>query len=196
MRERLASSDHHLSHENIRRPDYANRPFDSVDEMNDALVTYHNETVRPQDEVWFLGDVAMGRIAESLPLVAKMHGTKHLIMGNHDRVFDAKPGTAKCQRWYSEYGRYFSTIREFDYLVHGGITFALCHFPYYGDSHGEDRFSDRRPPDEGLWLLHGHTHSKEFLHGERMIHVGVDSSAANYRPIHLDAIVATINHHS
>ena len=40
--------------------------------------------------MWVLGDVAMGKLDESLLYVQLLNGTKHLVIGNHDRPF-------KCQ---------------------------------------------------------------------------------------------------
>lgn len=55
--------------------------------MNDALIANWNATVGPADEVWVLGDVALGRITETLRLVANLAGRKHLVPGNHDRCW-------------------------------------------------------------------------------------------------------------
>jgi len=62
----------------------------------------------------------------------------------------------------------------------GSYNMLACHFPYVGDSQHEDRHAEHRPKDQGRWLLHGHTHSKEKING-RMIHVGVD--AWNFMPV-------------
>ena len=61
---RYWTSDLHLSHANII--DFCNRPYDSVDEMNEDIIRIWNETVSNDDEVWVLGDLAMGRIRDSL----------------------------------------------------------------------------------------------------------------------------------
>ena len=165
--------------------------------MNELLITTHNERVGVDDFVWFLGDVAMGKIAESLPLVAQMHGRKGLIIGNHDRVFKPKPSQA--ERWYTEYSKYFDMIHTETFIVGSGVggplTFKLNHFPYSGDSHGEeDRYQNMRPDHgEEDWLLHGHTHSKDFINAEaRQVHCGVDSTVAGYGPLELEFIVQGI----
>ena len=66
------------------------------------------------------------------------------------------------------------------------------HFPYTGDHTEEIRYLEDRPRDRGLWLCHGHTHSKDFVSGKRTIHIGVDSAVANYAPIDLELVVETI----
>lgn len=79
------SADLHLGHANII--DYCNRPFASVDEMNEAIIARWNERVAPGDTAWLLGDVAMGNRAETLPLLARLNGRKYLVAGNHDTAF-------------------------------------------------------------------------------------------------------------
>jgi calcineurin-like phosphoesterase family protein len=58
------TSDLHLGHENIIR--YCGRPYLSVPQMNDDLVRRWNEVVAPGDDVIVVGDLAMGRLDESL----------------------------------------------------------------------------------------------------------------------------------
>ena len=51
-------ADLHLGHANIIK--YCNRPFSSVEEMNDALISNWNNTIGEEDRVFFLGDFALG----------------------------------------------------------------------------------------------------------------------------------------
>ena len=55
-------SDTLFDHENIIR--YCNRPFRSVEEMNSVMLRNWNRTVRPEDLVYFLGDMSFGRRGE------------------------------------------------------------------------------------------------------------------------------------
>ena len=181
------TSDLHLGHANIWTKAYADRPVYSTEEMNEFLISRWNETVSVNDTVYVLGDFAMGKIAESLPLAARLHGRKVLIFGNHDRMFRPKNDSQR-QRWLSEYGQYFDTIQK--EMVWNRILFN--HFPYTGDHTEEIRYLEDRPRDRGLWLCHGHTHSKDFVSGKRTIHIGVDSAVANYAPIDLELVVETI----
>ncbi len=84
---RFWTSDTHFGHEGILRFEPVNRPFATVEEMNEVLVERWNAVVGPQDMVYHLGDVAMGKIADSLPVMSRLNGRKVLIPGNHDRVF-------------------------------------------------------------------------------------------------------------
>jgi len=94
------SADHHFFHPNILR--YCSRPFKNEQEMRNVIVKKHNEVVGPDDTTYFLGDVAMvGRheLSKLGPLLARMNGTKHLILGNHD---EGRPFT------YEKFG--FTTV--------------------------------------------------------------------------------------
>ena len=75
------TSDLHFNHANIIR--YCNRPFKSVEEMNEALVNNWNRTVDEEDTVFFLGDLAFGH--DPLSWLELLKGHIVLIKGSHDR---------------------------------------------------------------------------------------------------------------
>ncbi len=78
------TSDTHFGHANIIG--YCRRPFDSVQEMDDAMVATWNSIVRPGDDVWHLGDFAHGADAKHVRAVFhRLNGRKRLVIGNHDR---------------------------------------------------------------------------------------------------------------
>lgn len=58
------------------------RPFDSAEEMDEALVENWNATVGPNDKTYVLGDVAMKKSA--IATIGRCNGKKVLIKGNHD----------------------------------------------------------------------------------------------------------------
>lgn len=106
--------------------------------------------------------------------------------GNHDRCWHGHghahgPG-GRAEEWTERYLK-----AGFDEIHQGvvkrrvaGVDLLMCHFPYRGDSHDNDRFVEHRPTDEGMWLLHGHVHER-WDRNDRMINVGVD--VRGYRPI-------------
>lgn len=172
------TADLHLGHANIIR--YSDRPFLDADAMNRALIDRWNEVVDDGDDVWMLGDFAMGKIDETLPLVGKLGGRKLLLTGNHDRCW-ADHGR-RAEGWTERYleAGFAEVIHGQIDLDVGGTEVVACHFPYRGDSHDQDRYVEQRPVDRGRWLLHGHVHDRWQQRG-RMINVGVD--AWDYQPV-------------
>ena len=182
------TADLHLGHANII--EYCQRPFASVAAMDRELVQRWNARVDDDDEVWVLGDVAMGRIDDTLDLVRGLAGRKILVAGNHDRC------------WYGHGERAVGWIERyldagFDQIVQGspsieidGAVVALSHFPHAGDSHERDRYVEHRPPDDGRWLLHGHVHDRWAECG-RMINVGVD--VRDFAPVAAHEIAAIMD---
>lgn len=191
---RFFTSDTHFGHKNIIR--YCDRPFDDVPHMNEMLIKNWNAVVSPEDEVFHLGDVALGPWVEWEGILSRLNGTIHLIIGNHDRIF--KGESEKNQNKFGEfYGRMFTGIIS-DHATaipfrtkNGGVLVNMSHFPYDGDSHGEDRYEDFRLPDNGRPLIHGHTHLKEIesrsKNGTPQFHVGVD--AHGYAPVPEERII-------
>ena len=166
------TADLHLGHANII--DYCGRPFADAESMNEALIERWNAQVHPHDTVWVLGDVALGRIVDTLALVSALKGHKRLLAGNHDRCW-AGHGL-RADGWTERY-----LDAGFDEVHQGQLAMAIgphravvCHFPYRGDSHDHDRYVEERPTDRGDWLLHGHVHERWRQRG-RMINVGVDA---------------------
>ncbi|CAN5822374.1 metallophosphoesterase [soil metagenome] len=185
----LFTSDPHFGHENIIG--YTGRPFADVVEMDEALVAAWNARVGDDDEVWVLGDFAMGRIADTLGIAGRLNGHKVLVTGNHDRCW---PGNgAKAAGWEERYlDAGFAEVRHgvvrVDVVHRSGVLAG--HFPYEGDSQGTDRYTGARPLDEGGWLLHGHVHDK-WRQRRRMINVGVDAWAG--APVHEDEVAALLD---
>ena len=182
------TADLHLGHSNII--DYCDRPFANVEAMNRALIDNWNQAVAEDDTVWIIGDFALGKIAETLPLIAELTGHKILIAGNHDRCW-AGHGR-RAEGWTERYldAGFDEIIQGSKKIKIGGSKAVLCHFPYRGDSHDHDRFSEHRPGDKGAWLLHGHVHERWTQQG-RMINVGVDANG--FRPICESAVAELID---
>jgi len=174
------TSDTHFGHARII--ELCDRPFDSVDAMNEAIIDNWNAVVKPGDRVFHMGDVAMGQIADSLPLVSRLNGDKTLVIGNHDRLFWENKESMK-ERFWPIYREHFTACIEGS---RWNNDFLMSHFPYEGDSHEEARHLDSRPVDRGDWLVHGHVHTEWKIRG-RQINVGVD--VWDFTPVHLDQIL-------
>lgn len=183
------TSDTHFSHSRII--EYCNRPFGNVEEMNQAIVDRFNSVIQPEDTLYHLGDVALGKMDESLSWVNKINGHKILLAGNHDRLWPWFKGQ-NHEMWHH---KYVEAGFEAVHLGTGQVEiwrqrFLMCHFPYVGDSRESDRYVQHRPVDNGIPLIHGHTHSaakySESLAGTTQIHVGVD--AWNFYPVSAEDI--------
>lgn len=191
-------SDIHFQHVNIRQYTERHLEWETLEEMNEGLIDNFNSVVDEDDLVYFLGDMCMGKIDESLPLISRLNGRKRLILGNHDRPF---PGNKNASKWFEKYDVYFEDIRIHDTIIVDGNVVEMNHFPREGDSHDVDRYTDFRPEDNGLWLLHGHCHSELALYGERMAHVGIDANwetygVERYHPIPIEAVAQLIRDNS
>jgi calcineurin-like phosphoesterase family protein len=106
------------------------RPWDDADEMDEEMIRRWNDTVRPNDKVYHLGDVVINR--KALKTMARLNGDKVLIRGNHDIFRD------------DEYREYFRELRAY-HVMNGCI---LSHIPVHTESLG--RFGVN---------IHGHLHA-------------------------------------
>lgn len=76
-------ADLHFCHKNVIV--YDNRPWESVDAMNEGLIKRWNSVVTDDDIVYLLGDVGFCGTNKMKELVSRLNGYKILIRGNHDR---------------------------------------------------------------------------------------------------------------
>jgi calcineurin-like phosphoesterase family protein len=170
------TSDTHFWHRNVITN--CNRPFSSIEEMNETLIANWNQTVAPTDEIYLLGDVFFCGKGLAKEICARLNGKKYWIRGNHDWI---KPHRAE------EFG--FVWVKGVYTLSTAVGELQLCHYPYRGDHTTDERYSDRRPQDLGGWLLHGHVHNAWKVR-DRQINVGVDQW--NFKPVHIDELVKII----
>ncbi len=189
------TSDLHLGH----RKAAEHRGYDDVSEHDRAIVENWNAVVRPDDEVWVLGDLAMSSPTYALALIGTLPGRKRLILGNHDKPHPMHRDAHKHLRAYLEV---FDSVAQSARRRVEGTEVLLSHFPYHRDR-GPVRHTQWRLRDEGRWLLHGHTHGSEqvtihhysdHLVPTREIHVGVD--AWDLTPVPLTTIARLIQEHT
>ena len=158
------TSDTHFGDPRVLQID--RRPFDSVALHDAALVARWNELVASNDEVWHLGDFALGakldRIAD---LLAELNGRKHLIIGNNDGE-----ATIRNPAWAS--------VQHYAEMTLDSVPLVLCHYPF--------RTWNRM--GRGVVNLHGHSHGK-LKPVRRQYDVGVD--AWDYCPVTLEFILAS-----
>lgn len=107
-------SDLHFGHKNILIFD--NRPFFTLKEMCDCLITNWNSRVTKNDEVYILGDMFWHN-DEAPRILSQLKGRKYLVLGNHDRV---NTEMAKHFVWCD---------RRLEYIKDEGQKVVLCHYP-------------------------------------------------------------------
>lgn len=199
------TSDPHIYHTNVIK--YCNRPYSSVEEMNEALVNNWNSIVMPEDTVYCLGDFSMAaRPVETFS--PRLMGKKYLVPGNHDfcHSYHKKSRNPENQkkwiRFYEAAG--WIVLPEQTTLDAPGLaTFNLCHHPYSDDNSDgqagyQDKYAKWRPVDDGRILLCGHIHqnwkTKLSSKGTLMINCGVD--VWDFRPVSLSQLEALITKHN
>lgn len=180
------TSDLHLGHEMVART----RGFDDSDSHDASVAARWSRVVGERDEVWVLGDLALGAWREALHLIGTLPGTKHLVVGNHDRC---SPMARNGHNYHEPYRDVFASISLVANLRYGGHDLLLAHLPYTGDR-GPDRYPQYRLADFGAPLIHGHLHDtlryRVSPDGTPMVHVGLD--AWEMRPVALADAVALI----
>ena len=84
------TSDTHFGHENVIR--FAGRPYETVAQMNRALVVNINARVLPRDELYILGDFSFRITVEDAKAIREQIRCERvrLIPGNHDKDWGSK----------------------------------------------------------------------------------------------------------
>lgn len=134
-------SDLHFCHKNIIK--YDERPFISVEEMNEILIKNWNNTISSKDEVHILGDFVWGKRSKWEEILSQLNGQKQLILGNHDRPIFEKDID------FLDLKKYFDTIKDYDVIEDNGRYVIMCHYPmlYYWKDY-----------DPNVFMLCGHLH--------------------------------------
>ena len=159
-------SDTHLGHWNIVK--YANRPFKSLEEMDNTIIKNFNERVGEDDLVFFLGDFCMKTSSEASDAPKKAFDyyrnqlkCKNIIFikGNHDGHNNVK-----------------SPIESL-IIQHGGKRIYVTHDPKYAK---EDFFFN----------FCGHVHEKyQFKKlGKKSIICNLSVEVWSYRPVDYNEI--------
>ena len=182
-------SDTHFFHGNVIRFD--NRPFETMDQMNDEMLKKWNAKVTPSDTVYILGDYIWKTQDDKIEWAKQLNGKKRLIMGNHD-----------FKNSSNKYKNLFESIKDYDeitipYNSPNGLIkcqpVILSHYyhPFY-NKHRHDGIH-----------LYGHSHVTQesfeelfiqrWLNGKgyntRAFNVGCMQPYMNYEPQTLEHIV-------
>lgn len=166
------TSDFHLSHLNII--DFSERPFTSVDQMDETIISNMANAVTPDDTLYLLGDILWKDTKYHADLIKRINCKRILVSGNHDAAWLGRSKGAKVRRKWLENGTFHEIHQRIDMEI-DGQKIILNHFPFVADGRHDDRFSPYRPDDDGhTWLLHGHVHQSWLYKEPRQLNVGVD----------------------
>ncbi len=160
------TSDTHFGHKNVIQ--YDGRPFSSVEEMDNVLISNWNNTVGQNDVVFFLGDFSFEKESSLVELVmSQLNGKKYFIRGNHDH-------TEKTICVYEKYGVYLGEQKD---IVVDGQRIVLNHYPMlvWNQSH------------RGAWALHGHCHGS-LPDDPNALRLDVGCNVWDYKPVSFDTI--------
>ena len=138
------TSDEHYGHNNVIK--YCQRPFSSVEEMDEELIKRHNEVVKDGDHVIHGGDFTLGDNKFFNSIINRLNGLHTFIVGSHDNWLERKTN---------------HEILEFQIE---GKHIIVCHYAMrvWPRSH------------YGSWQLYGHSHGKLPPIGAQM-DIGVDT---------------------
>ena len=157
-------SDPHFGHENILK--MCQRPFESVEDMNEAMIDAWNQRVTGNDTVFILGDLFY-RCPDPEPILQRLKGKKRLIIGNHDSSWMDKVDLSS----------YFVSVDPFLEITDGVRAITLCHYPLLTWKH-----------KLRTYMIHGHIHNDTtsdffplLVARERVLNAGVEVNG--YRPV-------------
>lgn len=159
-------SDTHFDHDNIIR--YCNRPFHSARQMNQKLLGNWNYSVKENDTIYFLGDIAYGRKRHPIDYwLGKLNGKIIYIRGNHDT-----DSITRATVIPNSYG-----------IQYKNYKFLLMHNPH-------------RPFGYDGWIIHGDKHNNHlkefpFIHQKNKT-INVCSEMVNFTPLNLDKLIELI----
>lgn len=159
-------SDTHFGHEKI--VPYCRQQFSSLAEMEDVIVARWNESVRPADLVYHLGDFAWS-VKDAKRIRPLLNGSIRLIVGNHDDIpaIVSAGLFQRVQMWrnFSEIGVTASHIPlRRDQIRHGGLN------------------------------IHGHVHGK--TDGLEDCYLDLSVESTGFRPVNYDAIAEWASLHA
>lgn len=150
------TSDTHFQHKNLLQ--WEDRPYSSIEEMNESLIDSWNSQVTDSDIVYHLGDFALTNYENTVDIIRRLKGKIVLIKGNHD--FSNTFKKISRLNLLHEYHELGTTIKYF------GHKMFLTHYPME---------IGNRPY---TWSIHGHIHSNKST-WLNQINVGVDSPQFN-----------------
>jgi len=158
-------ADLHFNHKKII--EIANRPFKSITDMNCALISNWNSTIKKTDTIYILGDFAFANKEMIKTIVSKLNGRKVLVLGNHDRRIK------KHVKFWYDVG--FDEVYRYPILYKDNIILSHEPIKYLADE---------------MCNIHGHTHNND-MNDNKYLNVCVEK--LGMKPTNLDRIIAKCN---
>lgn len=168
------TSDLHIGHD--KEFIWKDRGFNSIEEHDTQILLRWNNTVKPEDTVYILGDLCMSSNEFEWDRIYKaLNGYKKFICGNHDTI-------KKIERYVKEYNIENLGLASL-YRYDKKKKFFLSHYPTLVGNYTEEKF---------YWNLSGHTHSTNpFEYGNYCVYnVAID--AHNCTPVSIEEIINDI----
>lgn len=168
------TSDLHFCHN--RDFIYGPRGFESVSEMNTALVRNIKEKVMPDDDLYILGDCFLEDNETGMALMRQLPGNIRIIFGNHDSNLRIKLLEAE-----------FDCRGFADRLEYKGYTFLLSHYPSLTSNITDDSLK------HSVINICGHTHTKDrFCDMDKGLIYHVEPDCHDNFPVSIDEIITDI----
>jgi len=166
------SSDYHFSHTNVIP--WSKRPFSSIEENNEVIISNIEKALKPGDELYFLGDLSwdVNFTRVFFERIKKAHIQFHWILGNHEKGSDL----------YRKQCASMSSLK--DVYIGDKLPVVLCHYPMltWNKSHYNS------------FMLYGHHHANsngtvELVHKAEGKMLNVNVEFHNYMPWSEEEIV-------
>lgn len=138
-------SDLHFYHSNLNTK-MDKRGFETVEAMNEYMISRWNKKVRKNDEVVILGDFSLEKGEKTNELLRRLNGRKYLIVGNHDRYLSDKSFDKSQFKW----------IEPYKELNDNKKKIILSHYPIFCYD-GQYRLDEQGNPKS--YMLYGHVHN-------------------------------------
>ena len=164
------TADTHFGHKNILK--LCNRPFETIEEMNETLIENWNHRVSGMDTVYIVGDMFF-RCSDAETILRRLKGKKRLIVGNHDSSWMNKV----------DLNRYFVSVDRLLEISDGKHALTLCHYPLLTWNHAKKSY-----------MIHGHIHADTsadyfplICNRSNVLNAGVDING--FMPVSFDELV-------
>lgn len=167
----FVTSDLHFGHTNIMKfcPVTRARFKNDVTYMNEAMIQEWNAVVKYEDHTYILGDVCFAPWEKAVQFLARLNGTKTLVVGNHDKKL------LKSREFRDQ----FVEIHDYLDISVNGTKVVMFHYP----------IAEWDQMHRGAVHLHGHLHGgTSGLEAYRARDVGMDSTGMIVRK--LESVVA------